>query len=397
MRNIWLLAGAAALAAAAPAAADKGGKGGKGGGGGHAAKVAKADRGGGDKARGGGGKAAKAERRGGGKQEFRSADRREAKGRGQDRRERFVERGNGKAERKAERREPARFAREDRRADRIREARREPVRVNGDRLIDRDVRYDDRIHEARREQLRRQRDDGRRYEERYAGDNHGYDRRDGYTVRYADGDRYRASYGSCPPGLAKKGNGCLPPGQAKKLVGRALPTAFAASVLPSYYRNWYPDTDDYFYRAGEDWIYRVDRDDGLVEGYMPLFDYADYESDYFYVGEPYPTDYVSFYNVPAQYQNYYQDEGDWMYRYGDGAIYRVDQSSGLIDSIVQLLAGDLAIGQPLPDGYDVYNVPYAYRDEYQDSAENWYRYNDGYIYQVDPKTRLIEAVIQALV
>ena len=42
MRNLWLLAGAAALAAAAPAAADKGGKGGPGGkghGGGPAAKV----------------------------------------------------------------------------------------------------------------------------------------------------------------------------------------------------------------------------------------------------------------------------------------------------------------------------------------------------------------------
>ena len=390
MRTIWLLAGAAALAAAGPALADKGGKGGgKGGGGGHAAKVerggggggkakaerpggggkvAKAERrGGGDKARGGGGdrKAAKADRRGGGKQEFRSADRREAKGR--ERVERFADGGpdrggKAKAEHKVDRREPVRFAREDRR-----EARRDVVRLNGDHLIDRDIRYDERV------------------------------RRDAYSLRYNDGDRYQAAYGNCPPGLAKKGNGCLPPGQAKKLVGRALPAAFAASVLPSYYRSWYPDTDDYFYRAGEDWIYRVDRDDGRVDGYMPLFDYADYEPDYLYVGEPYPTDYVSFYNVPAQYQNYYQDEGDWMYRYGDGAIYRVDQSSGLIDSIVQLLAGDLAIGQPLPAGYDVYNVPYAYRDEYQDSAENMYRYNDGYIYQVDPKTRLIEAVIQALV
>lgn len=30
--------------------------------------------------------------------------------------------------------------------------------------------------------------------------------------------------GRCPPGLAKKGNGCMPPGQARKwAVGRALP------------------------------------------------------------------------------------------------------------------------------------------------------------------------------
>lgn len=35
-------------------------------------------------------------------------------------------------------------------------------------------------------------------------------------------DLYRA--GRCPPGLAKKNNGCMPPGQAKKWqVGRSLP------------------------------------------------------------------------------------------------------------------------------------------------------------------------------
>ncbi len=36
------------------------------------------------------------------------------------------------------------------------------------------------------------------------------------------GDRFRS--GHCPPGLAKKGNGCMPPGQAKKwMIGRPLP------------------------------------------------------------------------------------------------------------------------------------------------------------------------------
>ena len=39
-------------------------------------------------------------------------------------------------------------------------------------------------------------------------------------------------HGDCPPGLAKKNNGCLPPGQAKKLsVGQALP-AGAVYVIP---------------------------------------------------------------------------------------------------------------------------------------------------------------------
>ena len=39
----------------------------------------------------------------------------------------------------------------------------------------------------------------------------------------------------------------------------------------------------------------------------------------------------------------------------------------------------------------------AYRDRYYDTPEATYRYNDGYIYQADPKTQLITAVIDALV
>jgi hypothetical protein len=40
--------------------------------------------------------------------------------------------------------------------------------------------------------------------------------------------------GNCPPGLAKKNNGCLPPGQAKKryVVGHALPPQCHLEPLP---------------------------------------------------------------------------------------------------------------------------------------------------------------------
>ncbi len=42
-----------------------------------------------------------------------------------------------------------------------------------------------------------------------------------YVHKYY-GDQFRS--GHCPPGLAKKGNGCMPPGQAKKwVIGRPLP------------------------------------------------------------------------------------------------------------------------------------------------------------------------------
>jgi hypothetical protein len=40
--------------------------------------------------------------------------------------------------------------------------------------------------------------------------------------------------GNCPPGLAKKNNGCLPPGQAKKryVVGHSLPHGIVVRDLP---------------------------------------------------------------------------------------------------------------------------------------------------------------------
>lgn len=49
------------------------------------------------------------------------------------------------------------------------------------------------------------------------------------------GDYYRTQVkaGHCPPGLAKKGNGCQPPGQAKKWQrGRPLPAGVRYYALP---------------------------------------------------------------------------------------------------------------------------------------------------------------------
>jgi Ni/Co efflux regulator RcnB len=46
------------------------------------------------------------------------------------------------------------------------------------------------------------------------------------------GEQFRA--GRCPPGLAKKHNGCMPPGQARKWsVGRALPPDVIYYEVPS--------------------------------------------------------------------------------------------------------------------------------------------------------------------
>ena len=70
---------------------------------------------------------------------------------------------------------------------------------------------------------------------------HGADDGKGH-VRFADNDRnavtryyeHELAAGNCPPGLAKKNNGCLPPGQAKKAwsTGSALPSDYQYYALP---------------------------------------------------------------------------------------------------------------------------------------------------------------------
>lgn len=55
------------------------------------------------------------------------------------------------------------------------------------------------------------------------------------NTRYAIHDYYgsQARAGKCPPGLAKKQNGCQPPGQAKKWAkGQPLPAGLGYNNLP---------------------------------------------------------------------------------------------------------------------------------------------------------------------
>ena len=61
--------------------------------------------------------------------------------------------------------------------------------------------------------------------EKYFGDQHRVIVRDYYH------EEFRA--GRCPPGLAKKHNGCMPPGQAKKwAIGRPLPRDVVSYDVP---------------------------------------------------------------------------------------------------------------------------------------------------------------------
>ena len=62
---------------------------------------------------------------------------------------------------------------------------------------------------------------------------------------------------TCPPGLAKKNNGCLPPGQAKKIYQRGdhINGDFVFIHNPGQYGL---DPDQAYYRFGDD-VYRVNR------------------------------------------------------------------------------------------------------------------------------------------
>lgn len=68
---------------------------------------------------------------------------------------------------------------------------------------------------------------------RHDGRKHaGFEERQREAARAYYGERVRA--GHCPPGLAKKNNGCLPPGQAKKWrVGAPLPRDVVFHPVPA--------------------------------------------------------------------------------------------------------------------------------------------------------------------
>lgn len=123
-----------------------------------------------------------------------------------------------------------------------------------DRYDRRDDRRDDR-HDRRddRQDDRYDRRDDRR-DERHDRDGYRSGVSAGVSVQLAPGvgvyfgtgqrtivnDYYRPQFaaGKCPPGLAKKHNGCMPPGQAKKwAVGRRLPSDVVYYPLPDDLRR----------------------------------------------------------------------------------------------------------------------------------------------------------------
>jgi len=175
------------------------------------------------------------------------------------------------------------------------------------------------------------------------------------------------------------------------LPGQYVPNYYMSSYVPDYYgfNSFYPDYGDVCNRYYDGVIYQVDCDDGYVENVIPMY------AGGYGVGQLLPSAY-NYYNVPMQYRDLYYDTPDAGYWYSPGAIYQYDPRSSVITSVAALMSPGFTIGQPLPAGYDVYNVPYDYRATYYDTPEAWYRYNNGYIYQVDPTTQLVTAIVASL-
>jgi hypothetical protein len=429
----WMLAaGAAALAIASPGMAQNGGHGDKGQG--HSAK---GQQGGGQKAahaKGGGGQMRSASHGKGGGDRMQFAQRGEARHKSGQARVKVQDHGRDRAR--------VAFVGDDRGKARGGHGHDDVIRLDRGKQ----VRFDDRGRKDRFVDL----SGDRVFKVRDV---------DRGVVRFRDVDRdelfgRRLGYGvgGCPPGLAKKGNGCMPPGQAAKFIGQPISSVSRLAALDAFPRSMnglFLDNDDYYYRYGGGYAYRVDRGDNLISGLLPLFGaaligqplqpnyinsyntppyfnafypnspYDCYQNGYGYVyetdcmtgmvedviptygygygvGQMMPSSY-SYYNVPYNYRSSFADNDDYYYRYAPGAIYQVDRGSSLISAVAALLTGGLSVGQPLPTGYSAYNVPLAYRDDYYDTPDMMYRYDNGYIYAVDPGTRVVRSVAYTIV
>jgi Ni/Co efflux regulator RcnB len=128
---------------------------------------------------------------------------------------------------------------------------------------------------------------GKQQHDRDDDDGH-FDRIDGHDYhehRYFD-DRHRTIIhdyyaqqfhsGHCPPGLAKKRNGCMPPGQAKKWrVGRPLPRDVVYYDLPQeILMRMGPPMPGYRYaRVGSDILLMAIGTGMIVDAIMDLSGY----------------------------------------------------------------------------------------------------------------------------
>ena len=102
------------------------------------------------------------------------------------------------------------------------------------------------------------------------GNGHGNKHAYGYD-KHGKGAVYGYGIGGCPPGLAKKNNGCMPPGQVKKLyrTGQRFPLGYgnqwSYNQIPYSLRQQYDLDRSNRYYYGNGYIYGVDPRTRVVE------------------------------------------------------------------------------------------------------------------------------------
>lgn len=85
------------------------------------------------------------------------------------------------------------------------------------------------------------------------------------------GTMYGYGKGGCPPGLAKKNNGCMPPGKLKKLYnnGQHFPSNYgnmwSYNQIPNDLRSRYGFNPNSRYYYGDGYLYQVDSRTMLVQ------------------------------------------------------------------------------------------------------------------------------------
>jgi hypothetical protein len=185
---------------------------------------------------------------------------------------------------------------------------------------------------------------------------------------------------------------CMPPGQAKKLLGQRLNVVRERVAFRDL-----PKRLRYVYRDTPDYYYRYG--DGYIYRVNRKNDLISALLPMFGlgygIGQPFPTSYSNYY-MPAGLQPFYPNTPYTSYRYANGYVYQVDPITGLIEDVDPMLGYGYGYGQMMPAAYSAYNVPYQYRPYYYDTPNYAYRYAPGAIYQVDPQTSLITAVAALL-
>ena len=94
------------------------------------------------------------------------------------------------------------------------------------------------------------------------------------TAKPGHGHGFEQGYGygngHCPPGLAKKNNGCMPPGQARKLERgqrwqNQYGSRYAYRQIPYSLRSQYDLNPRYNYYYNNGYLYQVDPRTALVQ------------------------------------------------------------------------------------------------------------------------------------